>query len=731
MGLKEKILQHFNNDFSSFYQRYLPTEIKKENGSQYKALCPHHEDRNASLSINRKTGQWNCFGCKAKGDIFTFYALKNGLSTKNDFKKILSDIANDFGIENNLQGKKRKIETTYDYTDKNGKLLFQKVRYNPKGFSQRRADGNGGWIYDLKNIESVPYNLPKVIEAQEICIPEGEKDCDNLVRLGLMATTNPQGAGNWPDQFSQYFKDKDIIIFPDNDEQGKNHAQGVAKSLNGIASSIKIIELPKIKKQQDVSDFIQTYSDKDQAAEQLSTIIENAKPYQVQDSIDEIKIRKKAKEILDAQQPCGPYDLSQLPSPLRELCEDICEETEAEPIMIVQSALVAASALIKKKIWMPEGENGYFQQLYANLWILGIAPSGDFKSTSILKACRVVWEKVAEVKEAKDLLGDKPSKEDIYNVLRNSPLLPKSGSAEAFFEELSHERAGMIVTVEFGEWLEGFEKNYNQGFKAAMAGYYDVVTPPDERTTKSSGHIFVEEPYICINSVSTLDWIRKNVNPTDVRGGFFARFLFFYPPHKKEIPPALPRKDKKQRNFNPLDEYRDIVLGVPDQIEFKLSQNAEKLFIKIHNELYKSVWEENDETQEILNPYLKRWSPYILKIAMLMQLFIEPYNNIISTQAVQSAKSIVDYAIKSTTFLFKTYLSENPHQTVLRKVIEFIAKKNGEVTRKILQTQGPQELRGDSKELDNICDSAEDAGQLEINRSPNLKRDWTYKLTED
>jgi hypothetical protein len=290
----------------------------------------------------------------------------------------------------------------------------------------------------------------------------------------------------------------------------------------------------------------------------------------------------------------------------------------------------------------------------------------------------------------------------------------------------------MIVTVEFGEWLEGFEKQYNQGFKAAIGKYYDVTIPPDERTTKSGGHIFVEEPYICINGVSTIDWIKDNINPRDVRGGFFARFLFLYPPQKNAIPPALPLRNKKSRNYSPFDEYKHIILNVPDQMEFKLSSNAEKIFTKIHNELYQSVRKENDETQKILDPYLKRWSPSILKLAMLLQLFIDPsYKAIITAPAIQSAKSIVDYAIKSTTFLFKTYLGENPRQAVLRKIIEFIAKKGGEVTRKILQTQGPQEIRGDSKELDNICDSAEDAGQLEIDRTPKRKQDWIYKLTKD
>ena len=40
---------------------------------------------------------------------------------------------------------KGRIVATYDYTDADGKLLYQVVRYEPKDFRQRRPDGNGGW----------------------------------------------------------------------------------------------------------------------------------------------------------------------------------------------------------------------------------------------------------------------------------------------------------------------------------------------------------------------------------------------------------------------------------------------------------------------------------------------------------------------------------------------------------------------------------------------------------
>jgi hypothetical protein len=60
-----------------------------------------------------------------------------------------------------------QIVATYNYTDENGTLLFQKVRYAPKAFRQRRPDGNGGWSWNLNGVRSVLYQLPEVTEHIE------------------------------------------------------------------------------------------------------------------------------------------------------------------------------------------------------------------------------------------------------------------------------------------------------------------------------------------------------------------------------------------------------------------------------------------------------------------------------------------------------------------------------------------------------------------------------------
>ncbi|MBU0569043.1 AAA family ATPase [bacterium] len=242
---KRTLFQKLN--VRDYYASELPS--LKANGSKGTALCPFHDDTKPSLSVNLETGQFNCFACNKKGSIFDFYMLKHSV----DFGKAKEAITGQTG---SLSRPQKKVVKTYDYTDESGNLLFQVIRYNPKGFAQRRPDGKDGWIYNLKDTRRVLCNLSEVIKTQEVFVCEGEKDVEALKSIGLTGTCNPMGAGKWRDEYSEWLKDKDGVILPDNDPGGKQHALDVAKSLNGVAKSIKIVELPGIPEKGDLSDWI-------------------------------------------------------------------------------------------------------------------------------------------------------------------------------------------------------------------------------------------------------------------------------------------------------------------------------------------------------------------------------------------------------------------------------------------------------------------------------------------
>lgn len=155
------------------------------------------------------------------------------------------------GVEKNANGKtKPRIVKTYDYHDEDGNLIFQVVRLEPKDFRQRRPDGNGGWVWDMKGVRRELYHLPKVLAGIEkgavIFLVEGEKDVSAIESLNLCATCNPGGAKKWEPQYTESLTGGQIVIIADKDEVGRGHAELVARSLYGKAKRLRVIELPDL-----------------------------------------------------------------------------------------------------------------------------------------------------------------------------------------------------------------------------------------------------------------------------------------------------------------------------------------------------------------------------------------------------------------------------------------------------------------------------------------------------
>jgi hypothetical protein len=191
-------------------------------------------------------------------------------------------IAKEHGWKNGERAKdlgpkaQRRIVATYDYKDTDGTLISQAVRYEPKGFAQRRPNGTGDWIWNLRDVKVVPYNLPNVRAAiarnETIFVAEGEKDCDNLAKIGVTATCNAGGAGKWRREHSQYLKGAKVVVLSDNDDAGRKHARQVAKSLKSRGCSVSILTIPGLPEKGDVSDWIAQGGTR----EELTALLEHA-----------------------------------------------------------------------------------------------------------------------------------------------------------------------------------------------------------------------------------------------------------------------------------------------------------------------------------------------------------------------------------------------------------------------------------------------------------------------
>ncbi len=69
--------------------------VLKKSGANYWGLCPFHNDKKPSFCVSPTKGIYKCFSCGAGGDALTFL-----VKTENkDFKEIISELAEQFGIE--------------------------------------------------------------------------------------------------------------------------------------------------------------------------------------------------------------------------------------------------------------------------------------------------------------------------------------------------------------------------------------------------------------------------------------------------------------------------------------------------------------------------------------------------------------------------------------------------------------------------------------------------------
>jgi len=195
--------------------------------------CPAHEDRSPSLSV-------------AKGDGCVLIHCHAGCATA-DVLEALGLSAADLFDEPRQNGAS-KIEDVYRYVDEDGRLLFEVVRFEPKDFRQRRPDPGspGGVSWSTKGVRRVIYRLPQVLEAvkqgRTIWVVDGEKDVHALERVGEVATCNPGGAKKWRAEYAEAFRDADVVIVPDRDEPGREHAAQVRASLEGLARSVRVVE---------------------------------------------------------------------------------------------------------------------------------------------------------------------------------------------------------------------------------------------------------------------------------------------------------------------------------------------------------------------------------------------------------------------------------------------------------------------------------------------------------
>lgn len=245
-----------------FYSKYFTLERKAEN----LVLCPFHDDKQASFSVNIETGLFNCFACGAKGDVFSFYMKKHRCS----FSKAKAMILGNTKIPVLTETESDLAHSQLLQSETIQKLLFIKRGWTLDTIKRFKL----GWkddrvfipIYkdgELKNIRkydvmhttnhkfvgvaghnSVEIWPEESLKHDFVVVMAGEPDTILANQLGIPAVTFTSGEGSFKEALLVVFKDKIVYICYDPDKAGIRGMGKLAERMCLYAKETKTILLP-------------------------------------------------------------------------------------------------------------------------------------------------------------------------------------------------------------------------------------------------------------------------------------------------------------------------------------------------------------------------------------------------------------------------------------------------------------------------------------------------------
>lgn len=243
-------------DYLELFQTKLHKLKRAGSNGQYIALCPYHEDRKPSFSVNVDTGLWNCKSCGVKGNAYQFAKDMDMdkphqyIEETNGYIKPYEPIQHDLDCETLLVKYLDNLDT-YSHTlpeseitlevlsdlgigfDDNGNLVFSYWKDGKVvGFKHHKVRTAGyaknHWYHSMK--------IPDFRHDKPLIICEGEKDIIPLIQWGNQAVTNTGGAKSIPKIDNDYdlkvFQEfESIHICYDNDDAGREGSDNLSKVL--------------------------------------------------------------------------------------------------------------------------------------------------------------------------------------------------------------------------------------------------------------------------------------------------------------------------------------------------------------------------------------------------------------------------------------------------------------------------------------------------------------------
>lgn len=219
----------------------------RKNGSGWLALCPAHPDRRPSLSIGRGDDGRALLRCFS-GCTFERITAALGLEAGDLFAEAPS-----------RPGHEARRE--YEIRDESGRLVAMHVRIEHPDGSKRfvwMRDGSTG-LAGLKTADLPLFGAERLSRDPDaaVLVTEGEKAALAGRHLGFLAVATVTGAAGCPGPNPlAVLRGRDVLLWPDLDDPGREHMTRVGDALRDVARSVRVIEWPAAPLGGDAADLL-------------------------------------------------------------------------------------------------------------------------------------------------------------------------------------------------------------------------------------------------------------------------------------------------------------------------------------------------------------------------------------------------------------------------------------------------------------------------------------------
>lgn len=460
-------------------------------------------------------------------------------------------------------------------------------------------------------------------------------------------------------------------------------------------------------------------------------------------------IQKAKEEILDRNKThSSEMDLQYLPAVIQDYVYKATHGSMISPTMVAMAVLTTISAYMGKK-----AKFRYFEMMRANIWTLVFAGSGTGKSSALGIGSKLFEVHDNEVyddilhQQTQWQIASKEQKGHIEEVIKRleASLMRYSNrsSFDAFYELLTRKQnGGAFMIDEFSAFLKNLGRGYNEGMLNELTSFYNAFHK-DSKSTKGTGILQMKHPYVSMMGVSTEEFISELLTPNDVFSGFLARFMMFSIPSSSAIPPSLPVQSTP---FELSAEYAEMKMIVEKinlvqgDIEMKLHHDAKVWFEDAHTMLWEQQQNEKDPfIKSLLEAFCKRWSPGIIKLAMVLEWIQNPGSDTIGTDAMRGAIYIVCHSANCTVGLYRGSLGGSIDERLREQMLHYIAEQDGSVRygdikrssclKRINQGKDPK-----ASEYEEVLNSLVDTNHLNITKTEDgrtlRKAEWIVSLNQ-